>query len=748
MPASRGYRTISLPGFAALLVLWLGVMLPGSGWAQGVLTLTPGRIATTAAGKGSVGYTGDNGAATSATLATPAAIAYDSGGNLFVAERDNHVVRKLVKSTGVILTVAGTGAAGFSGDGGAATSAQLDTPTGIAVDSSGTLYIADSHNHRIRKVTGNTITTIAGTGTPGFAGDGSIATSSQLSLPQGVAVDASGNIYIADTNNQRVRKITGTTISTLAGTGEQGYSGDGSTAIAALLDSPSSVAVDISGTVYVADRLNQRIRSITSGGIISTVAGGGALSFSGGFDGDGSSATAASLSRPTGVSVDASGTIYIADTDNQRIRTVIGGVIATAAGTGVQDFYGDGGLLNAAALNAPRSVATDASGDLSIADTLNERIRAANDPTIDFDSAQIGFPSTPQTITLTNSGNAPLTISAVTISGPFAATSSSTCSSTSISLAAGASCTEVLAFSPTATDPASGFVTFSGPGIAPQTILLRGAGTIASTSIALTSSAAAPFINQNVIFTAAVQTTGGATPIGGTVMFYSGSTQIGTAQPLSNGTASVTTTFAAAGTYSITAVYSGDANFSGSTSAVLAQLVGDFSFAITSNANGVSIPPGQAAVFHMTAAPLNGPFVFPITLSASGLPPGATVSFDPGTVQLGTSSVPFTMTIQTSAGAATLHRLRDFGGGGTLLALIVMPFLRRKQTVGRRISQLLSVAMVLLSFATLVGITGCGSGSGFFGTPSHTYTIEVTGTAQNAQGATLQHVSNVTLTVQ
>lgn len=733
---------------ARSIVRWMAVLGFGAAFAplaiaQGVLTVTPGRLTSTSAGTGVVGYTGDNGAATAATMASPSAVAYDKSGNLFLADRDNHVIREVVKSSGNIITIAGSGIAGFAGDGSAATTAQLDSPTGIAVDGSGNVYIADAHNNRIRKVSGGTITTIAGTGTTGFSGDGAAATSAQLSLPQGVAVDGSGNVYIADTNNHRIRKITGNTITTLAGTGDQGYAGDGGAATAALLDSPSSVAVDASGVVYVADRFNQRVRAIATSGTISTVAGNGTSS----FNGDGAVATAASLSKPTGVSVGPSGAIYIADADNQRIRAVTGGYITTVAGNGLQDNTGDGGALNAASLNTPRAIATDAVGNLSIADTNNERVRAANDPTVTFASSQVGVSSTTQTITLSNSGTASLTVAAATISGPFALTSDSSCSAASVTLAAGASCTEVLAFTPTTTGIANGSIAFAGTGIAPQTVLLTGTGAIAGTSVTLSSSAAAPFINQAVTFTATVKPAGRGSATG-TVTFFAGGTQLGAVQPVTNGSATLTTAFTTAGAYAITAMYSGDANFASSTSPSLAQLVGDFNFTLIpdpSQPSGVSVIPGQPAVFHFTAAPLSGPFTFPITLSATGLPPGATVTFSPNPVQLGSSSVPFTMTIQTSASTSGAKAL---GGGGAVLALILLPFAWRRRQRGAPMPRLMVVGFMLLSLGALTGLTGCGTNSGFFGNPTRSYNITVTATAQNAQGATLQHVAIVTLTVQ
>ena len=334
------------------------------------------QVVSTLAGTGTVGYTGDHGPATSATLADPSAVAYDASGNLYLADAQNHVVREVVKTTGTITTIAGTGAEGFAGDGGAATSAVLDTPTGVAVDTSGNIYIADSHNNRIRKVSGGTITTVAGTGTAGFGGDNAAAIAASLSLPSAVAVGPGGSLYIADTNNHRIRMVTGTTITTVAGNGEELYAGDGGTALAASLDLPTGVAVDTSGKVYIADRHNQRVRMVDTSGNISTVAGSGAVTFAGGFSGDGSNGTAAMLSKPSGVSVDPSGNVYIADTDNQRIRRLGSGTIVTVAGSGDQGFGGDGGPAAAAILNSPKAVAPDASGNVAIADKLNERVRA------------------------------------------------------------------------------------------------------------------------------------------------------------------------------------------------------------------------------------------------------------------------------------------------------------------------------------------------------------------------------------
>jgi sugar lactone lactonase YvrE len=309
--------------------------------------------------------------ATAAPLAAPAQIAYDAAGNLYIADLNDNVIRK-VDLAGIVTTVAGTGEQGFAGDGGPATSALLDSPAGVAVDAAGNIYIADTHNQRVRKVNNGTISTIAGITAAGFSGDGGAATSAQLSNPSALAVDASGNLYIADTDNHRIRKISGTTITTVAGDGEQGFSGDGGAATAAGIDSPNGVAVDAAGRIYIGDTHNQRVRVVDMAGLISTLAGGNSKA----FGGDGGVATSALLARPRGLSVDAQGNIYVADSDNNRIRLIAAtGNISTVAGNGSQGFAGDGGPAVNAILDTPRAPAAQAPGVFALSDTNNQLVR-------------------------------------------------------------------------------------------------------------------------------------------------------------------------------------------------------------------------------------------------------------------------------------------------------------------------------------------------------------------------------------
>ena len=329
-----------------------------------------GGTITTIAGSGKQGFSGDGGPAVAAQLRSAYEVAVDRQGNVYIADYDNYRVRR-VSPGGTITTFAGTGTGGFSGDGGAATSARLNAPIAIAVDGQGNVYIADFNNARVRKVnpTG-TITTFAGTGVPGFSGDGGPATSARLYAPHGVAVDGQGNVYIADSYNQRVRKVNPAgTITTIAGTGRPGVSGDGGPATSATMTYPRGVAADAQGNVYIFDG-STRVRKVTPGGTIRTFAGGGS-SF-----GDGGPATSAQLRSPYGVAADGQGNVYIADFPDHRVRKVsAGGTITTFAGTGAGGFSGDGGPAASARLYAPYGVAVDGQGNVYIADSRNYRVR-------------------------------------------------------------------------------------------------------------------------------------------------------------------------------------------------------------------------------------------------------------------------------------------------------------------------------------------------------------------------------------
>lgn len=281
-------------------------------------------IISTYAGGGGIATVVEGEPAAGAFLSYPEKIALDGAGNLYIADTKAHRIRKVLAATGQLFTVAGNGTAGFSGDGGPATAAAINEPTGVAVDSLGNVYFSDRQNGRIRKVdaaTGN-ISTVAGTGFQGFSGDNGPAANAQLNFPNGVAVDAARNLYVADTNNDRVRRIDAASglIYTIAGTGVPGFSGDGGLATSARLSLPWDVAVDAAGNVLVADRNNMRIRRILAGaGTIATVAGNGNPF----FNGDNLPALGTAVYSPFGVGVDATGAIFVADTNNNRVRSFV-----------------------------------------------------------------------------------------------------------------------------------------------------------------------------------------------------------------------------------------------------------------------------------------------------------------------------------------------------------------------------------------------------------------------------------------
>jgi len=336
---------------------------------------TTNTIIRTPAGSGLYGFGGDNGPATAANarLSTPNGVAVDADGNLYIADLYNDRVRK-VDTNGIITTFAGAVPGSFSGDGGPANQAGLFDPMGVAVDAAGNVYIADSDNNRIRKVDASgKITTVAGNGTDGFSGDNVNATQTGLGAPSAVAIDAAGNIYIADTLNHRIRKVDAQgIITTIAGTGPAGYKGDSGLATQAELDTPESIAVDRAGNLYIADTFNNVIRRVDGAGQITTFAGDG----KDGYGGDNGQAAQATLSSPRGVAADAAGNVYISDAGNDRIRRVDpSGVITTFAGNGQTGYNGDSIPATQAEFFEPVGLTVDPYGVLFVADSYNDRIR-------------------------------------------------------------------------------------------------------------------------------------------------------------------------------------------------------------------------------------------------------------------------------------------------------------------------------------------------------------------------------------
>ena len=627
----------------------------------------------TVAGNGTHGFSGDGGPATSASLGYPSGLSVDSSGNIFMADRDNNRVRKVIATTGIIQTVAGNGDASYGGDGGPATSGALNLPTGVFVDSGANIFIADFVNNRVREVaaaTGN-IQTVAGNGTVFFGGDGGPATSAQLNNPGGVFVDRSGNIFITDTLNQRIREVDAATgnIQTVAGNGSQGFSGDGGPATSAALHLPRDVYADSANNIFIADYDNFRVREVVATtGNIQTIAGNGfgfcdfgvppcpplgdggpatsavltpvALSIdgfgntfivdqgnSGGFNGirevlavTGNIQTAARIAFspnsalggmsmdgggnafvadygtfdriwkvvvatgavqtfvPTGsgadmlgfpedVFVDTAGNVFIADTEKCRVLEVDAatGSMQTVAGNGTCGFSGDGGPATSAELGGPRAVYGDRQGNLLIADDHIRRVSGL--------VAVVGMSVAPDTATVTPGAKQQFTASvtnaintAVTWSLSGTGCSGSGCGTISqqglytAPAATGSPLTVTVTATSVADDTKSGTATV--------TVSAKQAS-----SVAVSSSSNPSVLGQAVTLTATVHPSSGSSVPTGTVTFLDGATALGTVSLDSSGSATFTASSLAIAAHPITATYSGDSSFFGTSTGTLTENV-------------------------------------------------------------------------------------------------------------------------------------------------------------------------------
>jgi sugar lactone lactonase YvrE len=342
-------------------------------YGQRIRKVTPAGAISTYAGTGIAGFSGDGGPANAAKLNNPTGLTFDPAGDLIVAEQGNNRIRK-IDTTGTITTIAGTGAIGYSGNGGPALSATFNSPYAVAYDAAGNLYITDILNYVVRVVnTSGIINTYAGNGTAGYSGDRGPATSASLNFPRGMAFDVGGNLYIADSQNHRVRVVNSAgTINTFAGNGVGGYSGDGGLATNARIGTPRGVTVH-NGSLYIsnAGQATTRRVNITTG-IIGPYAG---YKFAGfGYDGDGTALLSSRFATPTGLLFNSTGNLLIVDSQNQRLRKAVGGAMRTIAG----GFIGDHSLATSAALVVPEAIAFDKSGNYYIADAAGNRIRKVN----------------------------------------------------------------------------------------------------------------------------------------------------------------------------------------------------------------------------------------------------------------------------------------------------------------------------------------------------------------------------------
>lgn len=564
--------------------------------------------------------------ATNTPVNEPLGVAVDGAGNIYYTDKGNNLIGE-VNAAGILTIIAGTGQTGFSPNGTVATNAALSAPSAILVDGAGNVYFTEVGNNSVREIVKATglIQTVAGTGLPGYSGDGGQASSAALNQPEGIAFDASGNLYLSDTGNDVVRRISALdgTISTIAGTATvNGSGGDGGPATAAQLNQPWGISFASDGSLYIADFLNNRVRRIDPLGVITTVAGTGKP----GYSGDGNVALNAEVHNPASVVVDAAGDMFIADSENNVVRKVNGATqtVTTMAGNSSPISCCDG--VNADSGNPAMykvyGLTLDATGNLYIADRLGLRVREVYSALgrIQFKDIKVTNTSTTIVQKLDNDGNAPLHISAITPVSNAVVDSSTTTCSTSLAMAPGAECNVGVDFKPSVVgSPVDGQINVvSDSPNTPVVIELFGNSlSIEPTATTLTSSANPSAVGQAVTFTATVSSN--SSTLTGSVQFMDGTTVLGGGPQLLNSTtrtASLTTTSLALGSHSITAVYSGDNLSATSTSPALTQVVKQTSvLLIASNDN-------PARVYD--------PITFTVTVSetpAGGIAPVGSIVF-------------------------------------------------------------------------------------------------------------------------
>lgn len=579
--------------------------------------LVPAQV-TNFAGDRSWIYQGDGMPALYASLYLPMGGAADAAGNIFISDSNNQRIRRVDGNNQIISTSAGDGIAGFGGDGGPATSAMLNVPTDVKLDGAGNLYIADSVNNVVRMVTAATgiIQTIAGIGgLAGYSGDGGHATQALLSNPGGLAFDGNHTLYISDSFNNAIRKLDLSTgiITTVAGTGIAGYSGDGGPATSGQLNNPWGIALGNNGSLFIADLSNNRIRKVSPTGILSTFAGNGTI----GFSGDNGPATAAQLNVPADVAVDVAGNVFIADSGNSLVRevNVSTGMILTHSGN--QSRYSDGGGAaadNTSVFDGPYALFFDGPGNLYVSDMFHQMIRMLTPASVNiiFGPMKVGNVSPPYPVIIENDGNSALIFSTFQTAQNSELDPATTSCQVSQPLAIGASCTLGVESTP----PAIGNYLYetlaiqSNAGNSPTLVILETDALAGDPTLAMLTTSLTPAgVGASVTFTAKV-TTSGTSPPTGTVNFLDGTILIGTATLNTSSAAVFSTATLGAGTHSITAVYSGDDNNATSTSPALSELIKPpTTTTITSNQNPSN--EGTSVTFTATVAESSGSSVIP-----------------------------------------------------------------------------------------------------------------------------------------
>lgn len=695
LPLSRHALTLAL------------LFMASSAPSQTRLILNSGNTVTTLSGSGKDGITTAGNALTT-QLGTPRRALYDVSGNLLVVDSRNNVVTRVTPS-GQLTVIVGTGREGYDGDGGVATKALLNRPMSIALQPDGTLFIADTGNHCIRSVAPNgIITTVAGNGKPGDSGDGSASQNATLRNPSGLAMDSDNTLLIADTGNHRIRRIAANgTIVAVAGTGKEGDSGDGGPAADATFRRPTALLVLKDRSILIADTDARRIRVITSDGNIAPY-------------------NSTSFRSPEGMTLDASGSVVVADAQLQQVLQTATAGSNALAGNGKQ------GALATGALNTPSSVATDASGGIAISDRGNHQVQHLALPTLDFGSIPVGQTSATQALQLQNAGSTALQITSIALSPAFAITSNGNCGALPLTLAANAQCSLQLAFTPQATGTAQTIGLIQSVSAPPSMLRLTGIGVsgtnLATSRISLVSDGSISYSGAPIKFTTTVA---GSllTPPTGNVIFQDGTNNIATV-PLTTGIATLSTAALTTSTHTVRAIYSGDSAYATSTSSSITQtVVAAPDFSLTTSAASYSGSANNSVTVPITVLPVNGTLNHPTTLTISDLPSGATATFTPSTFTLGGDPVAISLLIKIPATLAS----RQSHTGILLTALLLFSIfpLKRKR-----------LPIFLLIFCTFT-LQGCG---GFRTTAStstanhtHRYNCTITATTTGVVGDTLTH---------
>jgi sugar lactone lactonase YvrE len=722
-------------------------------------------VLSVVAGNGVQGFAGDGGLATNAELNAPRGVAVGMDGTLYVADTGNQRVRAV--SSGLIATFAGNGSVGFAGDGGVATGAEFRGPIELAIDSSGALLICDGGNHRVRRISSGAIQTVAGNGTEGFAGDGAPATSAELDTPMGLAVAPDGRIFVADSHNQRIRLIAPNgMISTFAGTGAAGFAGDGGSATAAALSFPRGLVVTSSGAVIFADSNNQRLRMVDASGKITTIVGSGVQ----GAANDGESATTAPMNSPRGVAISSYGSPAYADVLSQMVReSLANGNVYVPAGLAparttlvTLSVTSSNGQTNASL--AVAGLAGTVQGAVTLLDggtVIAQTTLAGNTGTFAalwlspgahvLSAAYLGDGVNPAATSVAESVDGG-TASLVATANPATVEYGEAIPFLTGTLTGAPQIGVVVIFRTTALLLSQVGIypitaTLSGPASSNYSVVMApdsgnfrivpAASVTAEQPLTQSSYAGLP-----LLLGAGVGSTTQGTPTG-TVVFLDNGTLITTA-PLVNGVAKGTYLSPGAGRHSMVASYGGDGNFLASMSQAMTTTVGvmpDFWMA-TSGSATQTVSAGEIASYTMTVGPQSSAFTGVVDFSASGIPAGATVSFSPPQVVPGASSVKVAMSVQTSA---TLLACQERRVSGIVLAVLLLPISILAQRKRRAGPWLLAYGLLM----AMMGVTGCGARSitsALVG--GKTYMLTVTGTSTNLAGAVVSHSTQVTLVVE